>query len=580
MLFTHHSVLAEDHRKHTITVLLENAIVLLHSPHLLQDQISEATSNIEKELSKKQFHHLKEFDDCISKLADRYGNGDLDLVAICMTDNIAFIKTRGKGKVYLNREDQYVLLLSQDNTASGRMDKNDFLIFSFEDVKSFWLDLGADFSKRLHRFLPHQITAMVPASTVASFHHPVIMARVDEAREVSKDVKTESIDNVSNAASQVPWGNLAQDNSAEPLWRRLIQTRALPIAMALVIIGILIWSVVLGVYRRADEKNNERIAAVKQSLKQKTAEAEDTAFINPSRALDLLSQMESELTALKTEMKDKHKDKQLAELDTLLNNAKKEITKQETKEASEFYDLSLDKKNASGDAFMLVDDQLYILDSNLSSIYVLSISKKSLTSFKQSIIAKADLITGNKDAIYINVPADGVYSVSEKSAKKVIPADKNMTKVSAIEMYNGNIYILNKGTDVLKFVAAGDGFGGGGSYFKSSVDLADISSLAIDSSIYLGGGEKILKYSAGLPDTFKTAFPVASVNVTKVLANKDAEQLYVWDKKNSSLYLLNKSGEYSGQIRSSVLAKASDVVVFDGRVYGLDGSKIYSFSIN
>jgi len=579
MFFTHRSVLAGEHQKHTVTILLDNVIILLHSSRLLQDQISNVAKHLAEELNKKQFNHLREFDTFLLQTASKHGPNDIDLVALYIKDDVVFLKTLGRGRIQLNRADKYVLLLSHDNTASGRMQQDDFLIASIEDVKPLWNDLGIDFCNRLHRFFPDQVTRMVPPSAVSLFHHPIIMTRVNEARDISAD-NTAIGEDEHNSSSHIEDRTFSDAQVRIPLWQRLFQTRALPIAMALIIFGIFIWSVVLGVYRREDQKNNDRIRAVKQSITKKSAEAEDAAFINPTQSLSLISEMDSEFAALKTEMKDKHKEKQLAELETFISKVKKEITKQETKEATEFYDLSLDKKDASGSRFMLVDDELYILDPDLSSVYTLSLSKKSLTSFKQSIINKAELITGDKDMVYVCVPKDGIYRVSEKSVKKVIAGEKNMDDISAIEMYNGNIYILNRGTDVIKYVAMEDGFGGGTSYFKSNTDLTNISSLAIDSSVYLAGGERLLKYSAGLPDVFKTAFPVENVEITKVITNKNVEQVYAWDKKNSSIYILNKNGEYSAQIGSSVLAKASDVTVFDGKVYVLAGSKIYSFAIN
>ncbi|MCL4377814.1 MAG: hypothetical protein M1409_05445, partial [Actinobacteria bacterium] len=115
------------------------------------------------------------------------------------------------------------------------------------------------------------------------------------------------------------------------------------------------------------------------------------------------------------------------------------------------------------------------------------------------------------------------------------------------------------------------------SYFDGgqTLSLSGFNSLAIDSSLYLGGGNNILKYTSGLQDAFKMNLPSDSINFSKIITSKDLSKIYGWDKSAGMVYIMDKGGEFQKQIQSSILSKGTDITVYKDVIYILSGSKIY-----
>jgi hypothetical protein len=128
---------------------------------------------------------------------------------------------------------------------------------------------------------------------------------------------------------------------------------------------------------------------------------------------------------------------------------------------------------------------------------------------------------------------------------------------------------------------AANGFSEKDSYFLAgqSVDLLDATSLAIDSSIYISIGDQVLKYTSGEQQEMKTSFPESDVAIKKVYTSVDEEKLYAWDKTKGTVYILDKNGTYERQIQSGIIAKGTDIVVYDNAVYILVGQKIYKVDL-
>ena len=99
--------------------------------------------------------------------------------------------------------------------------------------------------------------------------------------------------------------------------------------------------------------------------------------------------------------------------------------------------------------------------------------------------------------------------------------------------------------------------------------------MAIDASLYLGGGNSIIKFTSGLRDGFKLSLPQANFNFTKVFTTKDLTEVYAWDKSQGIVYIMDKDGEFVSQISSDILSKGTDIVVYNKSIFILLGNKIY-----
>jgi len=333
--------------------------------------------------------------------------------------------------------------------------------------------------------------------------------------------------------------------------------------------------VVLGYQRRKTSQANEKVKLTKELISQKLSSAEEVAFLNLPRALVLLKESKQEVADLK---KDYPQRKEILELEEVIKKFEGKILKKEEVKYSEFFDLAVDDKKAQGTKLYLEGNSLLILDKNNGVLFNLSLEKKSLNKEQKSDLKNANLIASYEDKKYFYIKDRGVYLINDSKVTKILEKDKNWGEVVDMAVYNGNLYLLDKGkNEVWKYLKVEDGFGSGTSYFQSgqAIDLSVINSLAIDGSIYLAGDSVIVKYTSGLRDGFKVDLPDKDFSFNKVFTSKSLEKVYLWDRRKGDVYILGKTGEYVEQVSSEILGKGSDMVVYKNSIYVLEGSKIY-----
>jgi hypothetical protein len=348
--------------------------------------------------------------------------------------------------------------------------------------------------------------------------------------------------------------------------------------LVLILFFIFVWSVILGYQRRKESEINNRIEKTKKIVSSKLEEAEEIAFLNLDKASQLLSEAKKEVSVLKQEVKTKNK--KLEEIEKIIAQKESEIIKKETKNYQEFYDLAIDRKEAKGERFFLQNDSLFILDKDGGVIYRLSLEKKSLEKYSHPKIKKSSLIASYEEKIYFFVEDEGIFEMVDKDKiKKIIEKDPNWGKIQDVSTYNGNLYLLDiKNDEIYKYFPSGNGFSSKTSYFKmgEAVDLEDANSLAIDSAIYIGFSQSILKFISGVKEDFKNNFPNKNLTIKKIYTDKELSKVYVFDKKNGLIYVLTKNGDYQQQISSEVIKKASDFVVYKDKIFLLLKNKIYT----
>ncbi|MCX7996171.1 MAG: hypothetical protein N2691_00220 [Patescibacteria group bacterium] len=356
--------------------------------------------------------------------------------------------------------------------------------------------------------------------------------------------------------------------------------KTITFVVVLVILGIFIWSVVFGYQRRQAAENRKKIDAVSQLVEQKTTEAEEISFLNMERALALLNESKVAVSSLKKEIGNGY-DSEIGLLEQKITEKENAIVQKEESEPEEFYDLALEDKNAKGDRMFLEGDKIAILDTVAKTVYNFDADRKSLKSSKNAVVGTATEVGLVNGAIYIFVPDQGVFVFDDDTkVRNVIKNDPEWGNITDMAFFGGNIYLLDSGKgDVYKYVSAGVGYGKKSSYFTGTApDISGATSLKIDASVYVSMPSKVLKFTRGTADEFQTSFPTKQVEINGVYTDENTEFVYVWDKKNATIFVLDKKGGYNRQIKSPALAKASDFLVYNGRILLLSGSKIYALT--
>ncbi|MFA6017185.1 MAG: hypothetical protein WC744_03810 [Patescibacteria group bacterium] len=532
------------------------------------DKGRELTSFIREKISAIVIENLQQFDTFISNIIKEKNLPlGFSLSAGYLKGNIFYLKSINQGKVYIRRNNKLALIAEGDQSASGYIKEEDIFVFTF--VKFMNL-LGEE--SGLNQKIDHR-----PISEIIDEITPALLAKDDQGtaalfiklKKLEEDVKPVN-DFFEKPGIKMPAFSLKE------FYNRFGQQKILTFITVFILGVILFWSVGLGYMRRSQESNQKKISLTRELISQKLDQAEQVSFLNMSSALSLIADSKDEVNKLKKEVGTKNE--RIIGLDKMISDAENKILKKEEKNYTEFFDLTVDDKNAKGDKMYLNDGRLLVSDKNRGVLYELSLDKKSLDKDQSSGIKTSSLIALFEDKKYFYVMGEGLYQMVDGKVKKVIEYDKDWGKIVDMAVFNGNIYLLDQGKDgIWKYMSAQSGFGGKNSYFEpgQTIDLSQVNSLSIDGSVYLAGDSVMFKYTSGLRDEFKTNLPDSNVNINKIFTNKDSGKVYGWDKSRGTIYIMGKNGDYQEQVNAKILSTGTDFVVYKDEVYILLGSKIY-----
>ena len=534
------------------------------------DKGREITSYIREKISSIKIDNLQQLDSFISDII-REKNLPLgfSLSVGYLKGNIFYLKTVNQGSVYIRRNNKLVLLIEGDKTASGYIVEEDAYVFT---SNRFMKLVGEE--SELNKKFDHR-----PISEVIDEITPELIAKDDQGT-AALFIKLNKMEEKIKPA--IDFFELPNKFKVNPLlnlkdfYLRFGQQKTLTFITVFILGVILFWSVGLGYMRRSSENNQKKISLTKDLIRQKLSQAEEVSFLNMSSALSLIADSKVEANKLKQELSTKNYES--SGLEKMISDSENKILKKEEKKYIEFFDLTVDDKDAKGDKLYLMDDRILVSDRAREILYELSLEKKSLDKDQSNEIKKSTLIALFEENKYFYVEGAGVYQIIDGKTKKIIEDDKDWGKIVDLAVFNGNIYLLDQGKDeIWKYMVAESGFGGKNSYFQSgqSVDLSTVNSLSIDGSVYLAGDSVLFKYTSGLRDGFKVNLPDDNINITKIITNKDLEKIYGWDKSRGTVYIMGKNGDYQEQVNSKILSTGMDIIIYKDLIYVLQGSKIY-----
>ena len=528
----------------------------------------ELTFYIREKIRLLKIENLQQFDIFISNIIkEKNLPSGFSFSAGYLKGDIFYLKTINQGKIYIRRNNKLVLLIDSDKTASGFIKVDDVFVFTFSNfVRLLGGEEGLN-NKFDHRPIPKIIDEITPELlTKDDQGTAALFLQLKKIEEQEKP-----IDNFFEVPKKL---DLALN--IKSYYLRFGQQKILTFITVFILGLILFWSVGIGVIRRKSESNQKKINLTKELISQKLSQAEEVSFLNMSSALSLIADSKDEANKIKKELG--VKSYELSGIDKIIYDSENKILKKEEKKYTEFFDLTVDDKNAKGDKIYLNDDNLLVSDKSRGVLYEFSLTKKSLDKDQSIEIKKSSLIALFEDKKYFYVEGAGVYQMVDGKAKKVIENDKVWGKIIDLVVFNGNIYLLDQGkNEIWKYMSVESGFGGKNSYFQpdQSFNLSSVNSFSIDGSVYIAGDSIMFKFTSGLQDAFKTNLPDGNIDVTKIFTNRDLEKVYGWDKKRGTIYIMGKNGNYQEQVNSKILSTASDFVVHKEIIYVIQGSKIY-----
>ena len=558
-------------------VVENNLFLIFQSKGLTVEQGRLFLNEIKADFMAQKIESLHQLEDFLAeKIKEKNLPTSFSLAAAFLKDDILYLNTINEGKIYLYRDHFLASIIEGNLSASGYAKDKDILVIT---VKKFspLVDGDKKFKDFLNQKKPSQIVDEIS---------PIVKQKSDEGmialfvQLLKKEKKIED-EVLINSNSQGHWFSFVQKikETFNYYSQRTGKRRIITYFVIVLILIVFLWSVIFGVQRRQEALLNKNIKISQQKIKDKLSQAQDSAFFSLNKAKELIEEAYQELDDLKVKVGERKETKELAKL---IKTEENKILKREEKNVEEFFDLSVENKEAKGEKLYLNGENLSILDKKNGEIYTLSLTKKSLDKQIFKEIKEATLLASYDENIFFYSP-NGVYKISQDGKiKKILEKDKNWGEIIDFFTYNGNLYLLDKGkSEIYKYTPTADGYSDKISYFKGGGQaLNDALSMAIDSSVYIGLPTQIFKFTAGQQEEFKTNFPEKDIVIKKIYTNKDLEKLYVWDSKKGAIYILGKNGNYERQVFASILKKASDFIVFKNNAFLLFEAKIYQLNLD
>ena len=192
--------------------------------------------------------------------------------------------------------------------------------------------------------------------------------------------------------------------------------------------------------------------------------------------------------------------------------------------------------------------------------------------------------TQNENFVYF-VSSSGVTRVDKGNDDEEAVIEKDFGSVGGIGAYLSNIYVLEKDSDsILKF-AESEGKFTESSYLSEDVeaDLSKATAVTIDGSIYVLSSDGTIKeFLRGEEQTFDvTGLKKKLSSPSKIFTSRDIDNIYILDKGNSRIVVLNKEGVFQSEYPSGVLKNAKDFEVLesDKKVLVLSSGKIFQIDL-
>lgn len=319
-------------------------------------------------------------------------------------------------------------------------------------------------------------------------------------------------------------------------------------SVAAILLILLMVSVVLGMRQRSRRQEGGGQAAILRQAQTKKGEGDALIDLNPIRARQLLL----EARDLINEISDEEATQAVLDFKVELEQSLSLVMREHEVEPISYFDLVFIKDGAKGDDLAISGGEMVIFDKEKRAIYSLEIATK-----QSAFLAGGEsLVDGQQVAAFLPkiylLTERGVleFDKETKREKLVIEPDDEWGEIVDFRAFGGNLYLLDKGGEIWKYPGIEGGFGAYRFWLKGEEpDFSDAVGMSIDGSIWiLKRNGTILKFTQGGRDPFTiSGLDQPLNNPTAIFTDDDQENLYIVDKGNSRVVVINKSGEYDSQ---------------------------------
>ncbi len=528
--------------------------------------------------------------------AEFLGQVELEAVVMVIWKNYLYAGRFGGGQVWLQRQNNLVPLLNHPDlgmaAVSGELRPGDWLVAATAQFNELIPEGG------LKAALAQASPALAEEALTASVHAHDINSRSAAVIAQVEPLKTEAVAAAEPKNKPVPV-ILPLIRKYSTLIRERLPKRKLEVflsgsgkkrrsALTVGIILLLIFSlsVVLAGRKKHSEGRSAAYNSVVEEVRYKLDEASGLTTLNPLRAKTLLKESEDKLNEYLSQPGSKQTD-ELSSLKQRLSDALNQVEREYRSEsADEWYDFDLVKEGFRGQAWDLSGKEVLVYDPAATAV-VLNLETKAaaiVASGSDLSQAAAVGLSDNRGYVVTNNKISVIDTAKEKILTSVDGA--NWGKIIAANGFGSNLYLLDASSNghIWKYLGLDEGLSSQRDYLKGKdLDLSEAVDMAIDGSVWvLFSDGSIAKYTQGVKDAFSLVGLDQPLNGPgKIFASKDADHIYLLDRANTRVVVLDKSGQYTAQYIWSGIAGVKDFAVSEelGKIFFLTGEKVFTINL-
>ena len=354
------------------------------------------------------------------------------------------------------------------------------------------------------------------------------------------------------------------------------------IAVLVLILGI---SVLFTTWQQAKKTRAAEFERLLAVAVQNLDEADGLVGLSNERARELVDAANADLEQARELSTDTSRVNTLLERSANLINSIEKITP--VGEENLKYDLNLQAEGAQGLAIAgLGSATVFALESTRGAIFSINFSGSlpSATALGEGKIAGSQDFVAEGEYLFLR-GSDQVYRIKIKGGVVDEPISfDRMNKAIAIDTYLGNIYLLVPDEEqIYKFWNLPGGYAKAQNWVKEAVPMTGVVDMAIDGEIWLLGSDGQITRLAGGK---QVPFAVSNLSTPfkepiKIFTQPKLKYLYVLDRGENRVVILEKSGNFLRQFKGDVLSGATDLWVSSNEklLYILVGTKIYQIGL-
>lgn len=251
-----------------------------------------------------------------------------------------------------------------------------------------------------------------------------------------------------------------------------------------------------------------------------------------------------------------------------------------------FLDLRSTKSDFIATAMTAVEKNITLIDKEKKTLILLNSESKqtSITELETNTIKS---VGANDSALLLL--ADGIYKKNlsgEQELQRVVTASESaVVGANIVQAYDDFVYVFNsEKRNIYRYTVDEDTAGKAMIWLKTTkgVDFETITDMVVDGNVWLSSNKgEIYKFLQGTQQAFTISDLSTPFNSALTLFSaRTSENIYVLEPEQSRVVVLSKNGEFVKEIKSPLLASATDLVADETikKIIVLNGSLLFELT--